>query len=40
MVAFLLFCILLCLCRPLRQAIGLLFWLVVILLFWHWPSAA
>ena len=40
MIAFLLFCILLCLCPPLRKAVGLLFWLVVILLVWHWPSAA
>lgn len=38
MIAFLLFCILLCLCPPLRKAVGLLFWLLVIVVVWHWPS--
>lgn len=38
MIAFLLFCILLCLCRPLRTLVGALFWIVVALMVWHWPS--
>jgi hypothetical protein len=38
MIAFLLFCILLCLCPPLRKLVGLLFWLLVIVVVWHWPS--
>jgi hypothetical protein len=38
--AFLLFCILLCLCKPLRTAVGVLFWIIVILMWWHWPSTA
>jgi len=38
MIAFLLFCILLCLCPPLRRLVGLLFWILVIGIAWHWPS--
>jgi hypothetical protein len=38
MVAFLLFCILLCLCPPLRRAVGLLFWILVLAIVWNWPS--
>ena len=38
MVVFLLFCILLCLCPPLRRLLGALFWILVIVVAWHWPS--
>jgi hypothetical protein len=38
MTAFLLVGILLCLCPALRTALGALFWIVVILMWWHWPS--
>jgi hypothetical protein len=37
-VVFLLFCILLCLCPPLRRLLGALFWILVIVVAWHWPS--
>jgi hypothetical protein len=36
-VAFLLFCILLAVCPPLRKAVGLLFWILVIAIAWNWP---
>jgi hypothetical protein len=36
MTAFLLFCILLCLCKPLRTLVAFLFWIAV-LLVGHWP---
>lgn len=40
MVTFLLVGLLLCLFPALRQAVGALFWILVILVVWHWPSAA
>ena len=38
MVAFLLFCILLCLCPPLRRVMGALFLVLVLAIVWNWPS--
>ena len=40
MIAFLLFCILLCLCEPLRTFTAFMFWIAMLLLVWNWPSAA
>ena len=40
MIEFLLFGILLCLCKPLRELVGALVWILVFLVIWHWPSAA
>ena len=39
-IALLLFCILLCLCKPLRTLVAGLFWILPFLVVWHWPSAA
>ena len=39
MIEFLLFAILLCLCKPLRTVLGIAFWIAVILIAWHWPAA-
>ena len=38
MIELLLFAILLCLCPFLRNLAAGLFWLVVTLLWWHWPG--
>jgi hypothetical protein len=35
---FLLFCILLCLCKPLRILVGALFWVVLFMVVWNWPT--
>ena len=40
MIAFLLFCILPCLCKPLRTFTAFMFCIAVLLLVWNWPSAA
>jgi hypothetical protein len=35
MIELLLLAILLCLCKPLRVALGAMFWIVVLLIAWH-----
>jgi hypothetical protein len=37
-IAFLLFCVLLCLCHPLRTIVAGLFWSLALLMVWHWPT--
>jgi hypothetical protein len=38
MLTFLLLLILLCLCPSLRIAVGALVWILVALVWWHWPT--
>ena len=33
-------CILLCLCKPLRTLVGVLFWILLFVVVWQWPSSA
>ena len=40
MIEFLLFAILLCLCKPLRTLVAFMFWVVLFVVVWNWPSAA
>ena len=40
MIAFLLFCILLCLCKPLRTFTAFMFCIGGAAARWNWPSAA
>jgi hypothetical protein len=40
MTEFLLFCILLCLCKPLRTLVAGAFWILLVVVVWNWPSAA